>query len=61
VNSDQVGKIVEFAVQNADKITVVSFQPISFTGRVEGIDDETRSRQRYTLSHMATTSSARRA
>src|SRR5204863_1595929 len=53
VNNDQVGKIVKFAVENADKITVVSFQPVSFTGRDEDVDDETRRRQRYTLSHLA--------
>jgi uncharacterized radical SAM superfamily Fe-S cluster-containing enzyme len=53
VNNDQVGKILEFAVENADKITVVSFQPVSFTGRDEDIDDQTRARQRYTLSHLA--------
>jgi uncharacterized radical SAM superfamily Fe-S cluster-containing enzyme len=53
VNNDQVGKILEFAVENADKITVVSFQPVSFTGRDEDIDDEARARQRYTLSHLA--------
>jgi 7,8-dihydro-6-hydroxymethylpterin dimethyltransferase len=53
VNNDQVGPILEFATENADKITVVSFQPVSFTGRDEDIDDETRARQRYTLSHLA--------
>ncbi len=53
VNNDQVGKILQFAVENPDKITVVSFQPVSFTGRDEDIDDETRARQRYTLSHLA--------
>jgi 7,8-dihydro-6-hydroxymethylpterin dimethyltransferase len=53
VNNDQVGKIVDFAIANADKVTVVSFQPVSFTGRDEDIDDETRRRQRYTLSHLA--------
>ena len=53
VNNDQVGKIVQFAVDNPEKITVVSFQPVSFTGRDEDIDDETRARQRYTLSHLA--------
>ena len=53
VNDDQVGPIVQFAVDNADKITVVSFQPVSFTGRDEDVDDETRARQRYTLSHLA--------
>ncbi len=53
VNNDQVGKIVQFAVENPDKVTVVSFQPVSFTGRDEDIDDETRQKQRYTLSHLA--------
>jgi hypothetical protein len=53
VNDDQVGPIVEFAVENADKITVVSFQPVSFTGRDEDVDPETRAKQRYTLSHLA--------
>ncbi len=53
VNNDQVGAILDFAIANADKITVVSFQPVSFTGRDEDIGDETRARQRYTLSHLA--------
>src|SRR6201985_1827525 len=53
VNNDQVGKILQFAVDNPEKITVVSFQPVSFTGRDEDIDDETRAKQRYTLSHLA--------
>ncbi len=53
VNDHQVGPIVDFAVANADKITVVSFQPISFTGRDEDVGDEARRRQRYTLSHLA--------
>ncbi|MBI4700385.1 MAG: radical SAM protein [Deltaproteobacteria bacterium] len=52
LNDDQVGPIVEFAVQNADKITVVSFQPVSFSGRDELISDEQRREQRYTLSHL---------
>ncbi len=53
VNNDQIGPIVEFAVENADKITVVSFQPVSFTGRDENITPELRAQQRYTLSHLA--------
>ncbi len=53
VNNDQVGPIVRFAIENVDKINAVSFQPVSFTGRDEDIDDETRRRQRYTLSHLA--------
>lgn len=53
VNDDQVGPIIKFAVDNSDKVSFVSFQPVSFTGRDEDIDDETRARQRYTLSHLA--------
>jgi 7,8-dihydro-6-hydroxymethylpterin dimethyltransferase len=53
VNNDQVGPIVEFAIANADKVTVVSFQPVSFTGRDEDVTDEDRLAQRYTLSHLA--------
>jgi uncharacterized radical SAM superfamily Fe-S cluster-containing enzyme len=53
VNNDQVGPVIQFAIDNADKITVVSFQPVSFTGRDEDISDEVRARQRYTLSHLA--------
>src|SRR5438067_3622897 len=53
VNDDQVGRIVKFAVENCDKVSFVSFQPVSFTGRDEDIDDETRAMRRYTLSHLA--------
>ena len=53
VNNEQVGPIVQFAIDNADKITVVSFQPVSFTGRDEDITLEQRVAQRYTLSHLA--------
>jgi uncharacterized radical SAM superfamily Fe-S cluster-containing enzyme len=53
VNDGEVGRVVEFAVDNADKVTVVAFQPVSFTGRDEDIDDERRTAQRYTLSHLA--------
>ncbi len=53
INNDQIGPILRFAVENSDKITVVSFQPVSFTGRDEDIDDKTREAQRYTLSHLA--------
>ncbi|HEY3176587.1 MAG TPA: radical SAM protein [Candidatus Polarisedimenticolia bacterium] len=53
VNNEQVGPIIRFAMENVDKINAVSFQPVSFTGRDEDIDDETRVRQRYTLSHLA--------
>jgi len=53
VNNDQVGPIVKFALANADKISFVSFQPVSFTGRDEEIGDVERHAKRYTLSHLA--------
>jgi hypothetical protein len=40
-------------VENCDKVSFVSFQPVSFTGRDENIDDRTRAERRYTLSHLA--------
>jgi hypothetical protein len=53
INNDQVGDIIKFGIENIDKVTAVAFQPVSFTGRDEDIDDETRKQQRYTLSHLA--------
>jgi uncharacterized radical SAM superfamily Fe-S cluster-containing enzyme len=53
VNNNQVGDILRFAIENIDKINAVAFQPVSFTGRDEEIDEKTRKRQRYTLSHLA--------
>ena len=53
VNNDQVGPIIKFALQNCDKVSFVSFQPVSFTGRDEDISDADRHAQRYTLSHLA--------
>jgi uncharacterized radical SAM superfamily Fe-S cluster-containing enzyme len=53
INNDQVGPIVKFALENCDKVSFVSFQPVSFTGRDENITDEDRHARRYTLSHLA--------
>src|SRR3981081_3120730 len=53
VNNEQVGRIIEFALDNPKKINFLSFQPVSFTGRDEEITDDRRQAQRYTLSHLA--------
>ncbi len=53
INNHQVGPIVRFLIENIEKLNALSFQPVSFTGRDEDIDDETRRRQRYTISHLA--------
>ncbi|WP_051564480.1 tetraether lipid synthase Tes [Desulfovermiculus halophilus] len=50
LNDHQVGKILEFAVENSDVITAVSFQPVSLTGRY---DESQRKEMRYTMSDMA--------
>jgi uncharacterized radical SAM superfamily Fe-S cluster-containing enzyme len=53
VNEKGVGPLLEFCIENSDKIGGISFQPVSFTGRDEEITDERRRQQRYTLSHLA--------
>src|SRR6201981_3564288 len=53
INNEQVGRIIQFALDNPKKIEFLSFQPVSFTGRDEAITDERRQAQRYTLSHLA--------
>jgi 7,8-dihydro-6-hydroxymethylpterin dimethyltransferase len=53
VNNEQVGRIIQFALDNPKRISFLSFQPVSFTGRDEEVTDERRAAQRYTLSHLA--------
>jgi uncharacterized radical SAM superfamily Fe-S cluster-containing enzyme len=53
INNEQVGRIIQFALDNPKKINFLSFQPVSFTGRDEEVSDERRAAQRYTLSHLA--------
>ena len=53
INNEQVGRIIQFALDNPKKIAFLSFQPVSFTGRDEEITDDRRNAQRYTLSHLA--------
>ena len=52
INRDELGLIVDFALRNVDKVQTVVFQPVSFTGRDESIEDESRHAQRYTLSQL---------
>src|SRR5438105_9536598 len=53
INNEQVGKIIQFALDNPKTISFLSFQPVSFTSRDEAVTDERRKSQRYTLSHLA--------
>ncbi|MEM4258620.1 MAG: radical SAM protein [Candidatus Thermoplasmatota archaeon] len=46
VNDDQVGAIAQYAVDNAQVIRGVNYQPVSFTGR---IDTKELAKQRYTI------------
>ncbi len=50
VNDDRVGDIARFAVEHADVVAGVSYQPVSITGRIE---EDKRLRHRYTLSDLA--------
>ncbi len=50
VNDEQVGEIFRFAVANADVISAISYQPVSFTGRMD-LDEVAR--HRYTLGDLA--------
>ena len=53
INNEQVGRVIQFALDNPKRIPFLSFQPVSFTGRDEAVTDERRMAQRYTLSHLA--------
>jgi uncharacterized radical SAM superfamily Fe-S cluster-containing enzyme len=53
VNSDQVGPVLDFVVDNCDRMGGVSFRLLSFTGPDEEISDAERARRRYTVSHVA--------
>jgi len=53
INNEQVGRVIDFALDNPRRIAFVAFQPVSFSGRDETITDERRRAQRYTLSHLA--------
>jgi hypothetical protein len=50
VNDDQVGPIFRFAVENADVINAIAYQPVAFTGRIARHELEAK---RYTLGDLA--------
>jgi hypothetical protein len=50
VNDEQVGEIFRFAVERADVISGISYQPVSFSGR---IDPDELAARRYTLGDLA--------
>jgi len=50
VNNDQVGKIIRFALDNIDVVSGISFQPVSFSGRIDAAD---LAAKRYTLGDLA--------
>jgi len=50
INEQEIGQITRFAIDNIDKITAVSWQPVAFTGR---IDYNQRMAQRFTLADLA--------
>jgi len=50
INDRELGRIMHLAIENADIMHGIAFQPVAFTGR---IDHEERIRYRYTLADMA--------
>ncbi len=50
INDDQVGEIFRFAVENIDVVSAISYQPVSFSGR---IDPRELAARRYTLGDLA--------
>jgi len=50
VNDGRVGEIFDFAVRNIDVVSGISYQPVSFSGR---ISPEQRRARRYTLADLA--------
>ncbi len=50
INDHEIGKIVQYAIDNADVMTGISFQPVCFSGRISKEELETR---RYTLGDLA--------
>jgi len=50
VNDDRVGEILHFAAKNIDVISGISYQPVSFGGRIDKAELATR---RYTLGDLA--------
>jgi hypothetical protein len=51
INDDQVGKILQFAIDNIDVSSGISYQPVALTGRVSV---EERQRLRFTLPDLVT-------
>jgi 7,8-dihydro-6-hydroxymethylpterin dimethyltransferase len=50
INEDQIGKILQFALDNIDVSSGISYQPVAITGR---ISREERERLRFTLPDLA--------
>lgn len=50
INDHEVGRITQFAIDNIDVISTISWQPVSITGRIE---ESRRFEMRYTLADLA--------
>jgi uncharacterized radical SAM superfamily Fe-S cluster-containing enzyme len=53
LNDKSIGEIVQFGLNNIDKIQGVVFQPVMFAGRDARVGDEDRYERRYTLADLA--------
>jgi len=50
INDDQIGRITEYAIENNEPVCAISWQPISFTGR---LNYEERLARRFTIADLA--------
>ena len=50
INDDQIGGIVQLAIENIDVVSAISFQPVAFTGRIARHELESK---RFTLADFA--------
>ena len=50
INEDQVGKILQYALDNIDVTSGISYQPVSLVGRIK---EEEREKMRFTLPDLA--------
>jgi uncharacterized radical SAM superfamily Fe-S cluster-containing enzyme len=54
INNEQVGRVIQFALDNPKRIPFLSFQPVSFTGRDEAVTDErAHGAALHALAHLA--------
>ncbi len=52
INDNQLGDIINFAAENVDIVRGVNFQPVSFVGRIENLEDKEIKEKRISFSEV---------